>query len=120
MILEHESEGVGTTTNTQEQTLETELALERKTINYCIFLAFVEYLGYVSPYLDWVLEICNGKDIQGFKKNILKIEASNIFKLVENEYSNEQLNDLYNTYHDVILKDYEQNIHNVLGEDYPF
>ena len=32
MILEHESEGVGTTTNTQEQTLETELVLERKTI----------------------------------------------------------------------------------------
>ncbi len=94
--------------NTQTKTSETALtnADEKKVIYKPLFILFAEFFGYVSPLIDWAEDICDGKDVPEFKKNIVNIDADYIFSEMKKEYTLTQIRAWYDEFYPIILKDY--------------
>lgn len=84
--------------------------VELISIRYPVFLMFAEYLGYVSPLLDWAQELCEGKEISSFKRKILMIDAKSILTKMLDECPRENLVSLYNDYYDILLGEYDDNV----------
>ena len=76
-------------------------------INKITFLLFAEFLGYESVFVEWAEDICNGEEIENFKKILIERDADYIFKKMIEEYTIEEIRNWFNEFYDVILKDYD-------------
>ena len=59
---------------------------DKYNISAPLFLAFAEYLGYVSGVLKWVDEWCTGKKPSPYMVKFIEIEAAAVLKEVKKEY----------------------------------
>lgn len=74
-----------------------------------IFLLYAEYLGYVSPLIEWAEDWCyDAKKTENWKKNVIRCEANHIFKKVMEEYTTKELRGYYDEYYPVVFKFYEE------------
>ena len=99
-------ENNSTTTTT---TVETKTETNTITVNKALFLLFAEFLGYASPLIDWAEEICDGKDVEDYKRKIIEVDANFIFNKMQKEYSLEDIRSWYDEFYPLILKEYEDN-----------
>ena len=76
-------------------------------INKITFLLFAEFLGYESVFVEWAEDICNGEEVDSFKKILIERDADYIFKKMTEEYTIEEIRNWFNEFYDVILKDYD-------------
>lgn len=83
---------------------------EVEEINKNVFLLFAEFLGYESPFIEWVDKICDGEKIEDFQQKILDLDASYIFKKMQEEYSLGEIRGWYNEFYDAILKDFDNKL----------
>ena len=80
-----------------------------KEIQAPVFLLYAEYLGYVSPLIEWAEEWCyDPKKFENWKKNIVICDAKHIFKKVKEEYSLSEIKDWYDEFYDAVFKFYEE------------
>lgn len=100
-----------TTTTTVEKTTV-------QVINKALFLLFAEFLGFESPLIDWAEDICDGKEVEDFKKKIIDIDASFIFNQMKKEYTLEEIRGWYDEFYPLVLKDYDMKMKN--SDDLPF
>lgn len=83
-----------------------------KEIHPAILIMYAEFLGYVSPILDMAEKICSGEILDDEINKFIKVEASFIFKKMQDEYTLKDLRGWYDDFYDVIFKEYENNIKN--------
>lgn len=99
--------------NTNESTSTALVLVEKEKhakviIPSCIFLLFAEYLGYISPLIDWAEECCTKKDFPSYKKDILNVDAKSILKRIKIDYEEDALYDIYDQFYNVALKIWEK------------
>lgn len=83
---------------------------DKYNISAPLFLAFAEYLGYVSGVLKWVDEWCIGKKPSPYMVKFIEIEAAAVLKEVKKEYDAVTIRKFYDGLYDVILGLYDENI----------
>lgn len=108
------NETVETTTTTEAIVNETEEVTKDNTIQLIVksplFLIFAEYLGYESPLIEWAEKWCNGTEIPKFQKDIIAVDALDIYDKMKDEYTDEELRGWYDQFYDVVLSDFEKNL----------
>lgn len=72
----------------------------------CILLLFAEYLGYVSPLLDWCEEWCTTSNFPEFKKRILFYDAHSTLNSMLNDFNIVTLHNFYNQFYEVAIKNW--------------
>lgn len=76
-------------------------------INKITFILFAEFLGYESVFVEWAEDICNGEEVEDFKKILIERDADYIFRKMTEEYTIAEIRNWFNEFYDVILKDYD-------------
>lgn len=99
---------------TTTTTVETKTETNTITVNKALFLLFAEFLGYASPLIDWAEEICDGKEVEDYKRKIIEVDANFIFNKMQKEYSLEDIRSWYDEFYPLILKEYEDKMKNTL------
>lgn len=99
-------ENTTTVTNEKNSTVTENKEKELKVIDKAIFVLFAEFLGYVSPLIDWAEDICDGKNVPEFKKKIVYLDADYLFKEMQKEYTIEEIRKWYDEFYPVALKEY--------------
>lgn len=99
---------------TTTTTVETKTETNKITVNKALFLLFAEFLGYASPLIDWAEEICDGKEVEDYKRKIIEVDANFIFNKMQKEYSLEDIRSWYDEFYPLILKEYEEKMKNTL------
>ena len=87
-----------------------DLSKSKYNISAPLFLAFAEYLGYVSGVLKWVDEWCIGKKPAPHIVKFIEIEAVEVLKEVQKEYDAKTIRSYYDDLYDIILNLYDDNI----------
>ncbi len=82
-----------------------------------LFMIFAEYLGYVSPLIEWAEAWCEGKTIAPYKKKLIKLDAMDTFHKMHEEYDNNELYKWWMEFYDVALMEYETTLKNLKEED---
>lgn len=77
-----------------------------KPINSSLFIIFAEFLGYVSEFIDWAEDLCDGKEIDEYKKQILRVDAWVIFQKMKTQYSIESIRKWYDEFYPLVLQEY--------------
>jgi hypothetical protein len=77
-------------------------------INKITFILFAEFLGYESVFVEWAEDICNGEEVEDFKKILIERDADYIFRKMTEEYTIAEIRNWFNEFYDVILKDYDK------------
>ena len=109
-----------TIVETKETTTVETLATEtKKEVHYAVFIVFAEFLGYESPLIEWAEEMCNGKDIAQFKKNVLAVEAKQILKKMREKYTLGEIRKWWNEFYTVVLEECETKVKEV-DNSFPF
>lgn len=85
---------------------------DAKVINKALFVLFAEFLGYVSPLIDWAEEICEGKKVDEYKVKIIELDADFIFAKMQEAYSLEEIKKWYEDFYPLVLQDYENKLNN--------
>lgn len=101
------NENTTTVTNEKESVVTEKNSKELKSVNKALFILFAEFLGYVSPLIDWAEDICDGKDVPEFKKRIVYLDAESIFKEMQKDYTIDEIRKWYDEFYPVVLKDYD-------------
>lgn len=83
-------------------------------INKYTFILFAEFLGYESVFIDWAENVCNGEKVEDFQKILVERDADYIFKKMTEEYSVEEIRNWYNEFYDVILKEYDEKVKDIV------
>lgn len=86
------------------------MAESKYNISAPLFLAFAEYLGYVSGVLKWVDEWCTGTKPSSYMVKFIEVEAAAVLKEVKKEYDAKTIRTLYDDLYEVILGLYDENI----------
>lgn len=81
-----------------------------KTIPAPVLIIFAEYLGYVSRFNNIAIDWCEGKVPEEYVQRIVIMEAKSIFRQMKKDYPLEQIQYWYDTYHPVILCEYEEKL----------
>ena len=81
-----------------------------KVIKTPVFIIFAEYLGYVSRFNDIAVDWCEGKFPEEYLQNLLVMEAKSIFRQMKKDYPLDEIQYWYDTYHPVILAEYEEKL----------
>lgn len=81
-----------------------------KEIHPALFLVFAEFLGYVSPVIDWAEDICDLKTVDESKREFIKMEAFIIFKKMQEENTLEEIRKWYDEFYPIILQDYDEKL----------
>lgn len=97
---------------TQTSTNKAKVEEKEITLVPAIFILFAEYLGYVSPYLEWCETLCETGELHKVKLRILSIEADNIKKQMLSEFSVEDIRFYYDLYYNLSLKFWEEKYKN--------
>lgn len=109
-------ENTTTVTNEKNSTVTENKEKELKVIDKAIFVLFAEFLGYVSPLIDWAEDICDCKNVPEFKKKIVYLDADYLFKEMQKEYTIEEIRKWYDEFYPVALKEYADK----MKSDLPF
>lgn len=88
----------------------TDVLTETIKINPILVISFLEYLGYLSPMIDWVDMACKDKESEPFQRMFLYREAKVLYKKALEEYTHEELKSWFNEFYPVILKKYEKSL----------
>jgi hypothetical protein len=83
---------------------------QEKTIQTPVFIIFAEYLGYVSRFNQIAIDWCDGKVPEEYIQKLLIMESKSIFRQMKKDYDLEQIQYWYDTYHPVILCEYEDKL----------
>lgn len=108
-IKKEEKMATETVTNTESKT--TAPSEEKElVINPPLFLAFAEYLGFVSGVIKWVDDWCAGKKIEDYKKSIIRTDALNIYHEIKKYFTDKEIKEWYDEFYEIILFEYDENI----------
>ena len=75
-----------------------------------LFIKFAEYVGYVSDLIEWCDELCEGKDIEDYKKKFIEVEAKNVFDDMVKDMTLEKVKSYYEAFYSVILYLWDENL----------
>ena len=81
-----------------------------QVVNKIIFLLFAEFLGYVSDFVKYADEICEGKEVPKVIQKLMELDADYIFRKMQEEYTLEEIKGWYNEFYPLLLKEYEDSI----------
>jgi len=84
-----------------------------------LFIVFAEFLGYVSPLVEWAENYCKGKSIENFKMKVLLIEADAVLNKMLEEYDAEKIKEWWDRYYPY-LEEYDEIITKAEKSDLPF
>ena len=116
-------ENKATTTQVEETNIENTNNSNKipKEIRIPIFILFAEYLGYVSPLVEWAEEWCKKETSKfpNFKKKILATEAKHIFDKMVSELELKEIRQWYDDLYELTDKDCEDNL-KAKNDDLPF
>lgn len=112
------AETKATTVNTEEKEKNVEKALSIKdfaedtkhVVKAPVFIMFAEYLGFVSKVIDWAEDWCNGNKPDDYKVKIIETDAICLFNQAKKKYTEDELAEWYDSFYEVILSDYDNNI----------
>ena len=76
--------------------------------NKFMFILFAEFLGYVSPLIDWAEAICEGKSIEEFKQKLLILDADFLLRKMNEDFNLNELKEWWDTFYPY-LEQYESN-----------
>lgn len=79
-------------------------------VNKIVFLLFAEFLGYVSDFVKYADEICEGKEVPKVIYKIMELDADYIFRKMQEEYTLEEIKGWYNEFYPLLLKDCEESL----------
>lgn len=101
-----------TTTKTTEATA-TELAEMLKDVPQEVlpplFLIFAEFLGYVSPLMEWVDKSVE-KKLEPFQRNILIMDSKVIFERMKSEFDIPTIKEYWDMLYPAVLIKYDEKI----------
>ena len=103
---------------TQTETIER--TVSTSVIRNPLFVVFAEFLGYESPIIDWAEEICQGKQVSEFNRNIVNLDAVSIFNKMQKEYSIKEIKEWWDSFYPIILVEYDKKLENLEKDDLPF
>lgn len=83
---------------------------EKKKMHPALLIAFSEYLGYVSPYIDYALSVCKGEKVEKEVSDFLEVEAKAIFRDMQQNFTEEELMKWYKIYEPIIFAEYIKNL----------
>lgn len=91
---------------------------ETKTGIECpVFIIFAEYFGYVSSFIKTCEAWCNGNVPELHVQKFLKVEAASIFRQMKIDYSIEEIQDYYERYYPLILKEWVEKLKSITEDD---
>ena len=112
-----------TTTQVEEINVENTTSVNKipMEVRIPIFILFAEYLGYVSPLVEWADEWCKKETTKfpEFKKKILTAEAKHIFDKMVKELELSEIRQWYDDLYELTVKECEDNL-KAKGDDLPF
>lgn len=78
---------------------------QENELSHQMFILLAEYLGYVSPLVEWAEEWFNNKDgkFPEYKKHILRIEAKNLYYEMTNDDVLDDAKNWYDKLKDLIF-----------------
>lgn len=90
---------------TQKKTI---VITEVQNVHPILFLAFAEFLGYVTPLIDWVDAACKGENTsQPYQRKFLAIEAQEVYRRLQADYTQSELRQWYKEFYESLLYKYE-------------
>lgn len=113
---------VNTSTLADVHAAETEASMETTPmkVHPALFLLFAEFLGYVSPFIEWAEKACT-KGIEDYQKKILKMDSFTIFERMKKEFDVKTIKEHWDSLHDVAIKKYETKLKDIEAiENLPF
>lgn len=84
-----------------------------------MFLLFAEFLGYVSPLLEWADKAAT-KSLEVYQQRILTMDANVIFQRMQKEFTMEEIKDYWDQIYPVALNKYEAKFREFWTDDLPF
>ena len=75
-----------------------------------LFIKFAEFLGYVGTNLNWCDDLCDGKDIDEYKKKFIEIEAKVMFDDMVKDIGRDSIKEYFEAYYEVILYVWDDNL----------
>jgi hypothetical protein len=85
-----------------------------------LFVVFAEFLGYESPIISWAEEICQGKHVSPFKRNLVNLDAVSIFNKMQKDYTIKEIKEWWDSFYPIILVEYDNRLKNLEFDDLPF
>lgn len=113
---------VNTSTLAEVHTAEMEASMEvvQMRVHPALFLIFAEFLGYVSPFIEWAELACT-KGVVDYQKKILKMDAFVIFERMKKEFDVKTIKEYWDSLHDVAIKKFEAKLKEIEDiENLPF
>lgn len=68
-----------------------------------VMILFAEFLGYVSPLVDYADKLCDGKPISDSIRKAMKVDAKVLYNMMREEYTNEELINWFTMYYEAYL-----------------
>ena len=107
----------------ENQTVSTVTVTEDTVIKSPIFLLFAEFLGYVSPVVEWAENMCNGKKLEEYQIKFIETDAKGIYdRILKDNFTKEDIKGWYNDLKDLLFSKYEESLNKNLNaqDDLPF
>lgn len=100
------------TENNTQTTVVAETTEKVKVENKALFLVFAEFLGYVSPLVEWAEEKCKtrSKTFEAYKQKAIDMDAVRVFKKMENELGIGVIRKWWKDYYNTLLKEYDETV----------
>jgi len=93
-------EEINPTKTTTVETIECKI----KNMNPCLFVLFAEYLGYLTPYIEWCEEYFEKKSLSETKMKIIQIVATNFLHQAKKDFTLIEIETYYDTFHEFLTK----------------
>ena len=84
-----------------------------------MFLLFAEFLGYVSPLMEWVDKAAT-KSLEIYQQRILTMDANVIFQRMKQEFEMDEIKDYWEQLYPVVLEKYDAKFREFWTDDLPF
>ena len=79
-------------------------------IHPALLIAFSEYLGYVSPYIEQALDMCKGNKVEKEVQSFLCVEAKAIYRDMIKTMTMDEITGWYDVYYPIIFKEYDDKL----------
>ena len=82
-----------------------------------IFIIFAEYFGYVSKFIKFAEDWCNGKVPEIHVQKFLMIEATSIKRKMMQDFTIDDIKYYYKRYYPLVLEEFCQKLSNIIEKD---
>ncbi len=82
----------------------------KKSINKFTFILFAEFVGYESPFIEWVENMCKGEKLEDFQLKLIERDSDYILKEMLKEFDEDSIKEWFFEFYDIILKDYDETL----------